>query len=73
MVQIYNLLLHAAFTRIHPNEFFPLLPAQSMQAEQISILGLYNVLFSIVSEYLTQLHEIICLRNMIDDLLLGVA
>lgn len=61
MVQVDNALLNAVWPRcIDLGVIIVALPSQAMQAQQIAILGLYNVLLGPIAVQLAELDKVGC-------------
>lgn len=62
-MQIDNLLPRTPFTLINPSPFFSLSIRQTMQTEEVSIVGLDDVLFSLVPEQRADIRKVGRLGN----------
>lgn len=63
MVQVDNLLPHAILPRVHPRALLALSPPQPVQAQQIAVLCLHDVLFRIVSVQRAQVGKVVRFGN----------
>ena len=62
-MEIDHLFLNTIVSGIHPRAFLALLPPKSVKTQQIPVLCLDNMLFSIVTEKSAQICEVVCLGN----------
>jgi len=67
MMQVHDLLLNTIRTGIHTLILFALLPTQSVNAQEITILCLYDVLLGVVTREFAKVNKVGCLCDWVDD------